>query len=59
MTEPVERWRVGNHQPRNIYVDNEFVAVAIGPSDEAAELAQRFCLAMNKDENEIEQRTAP
>lgn len=40
-------WRVGNHQPRNIYRDNVQVAVTVGPEDEAAELAARICKAMN------------
>ena len=40
-------WRVGRHQPRNIYADGQFVLVALGPDDEAAALAAHVCATMN------------
>lgn len=47
-------WRVGNHQPRNIYLDNEFAAVCIGPADVAADLALVICEALNRVTAEAE-----
>ena len=49
MTEPQRspRWRVGTHQPHNIYCDNVHVAVALGEPKAAARMAQRICDSMN------------
>lgn len=40
-------WRVGRHQPRNVYRGDEFVAVVIGPDDEAGGRAAYIAEAVN------------
>lgn len=54
-------WRVGNHQPRNIYLDNEFAAVCIGPAEEAADLPLIICELLNRTQALVEkaQKTPP
>lgn len=47
-------WRVGNHQPRNIYLDDEFAAVCIGPDDIATDLALVICEALNRVQAEAD-----
>lgn len=48
MSAPAEpRWRVGRHQPHNVYCENVHVAVALGEPRAAARMAQRICDAMN------------
>jgi hypothetical protein len=42
-----EGWRVGRHQPRNVYLDGRMVLVVVGADAEAAKLAQAICDAMN------------
>jgi hypothetical protein len=41
------QWRVGNHQPRNIYYDNHFVAVTLGCDTQAAVQAAGICTILN------------
>jgi hypothetical protein len=40
-------WRTGRHQPRNIYWDNQFIAVTVGCEEEAAHHAWSICYALN------------
>jgi len=53
MSEDEPRWRVGRHQPRNIYRNNREVAVAVGPDEEAAQVAEMLCAAANYVEAEL------
>lgn len=41
-----ETWRVGGKQPRNIYVNDEPTAVALGAKEAAEETARRIVQAM-------------
>lgn len=43
-------WRVGTNVPRNIYMHDRMVAVAVGPDDEAAHLARAIVERMNAEE---------
>jgi len=40
-------WRTGRHQPRNIYWNNQFVAVAVGCDEDATHAAWSICYALN------------
>lgn len=40
-------WRLGRKVPRNIYLDDRMVAVAVGEDSEARMIAQRIVDAMN------------
>ena len=40
-------WRTGRHQTRNLYYDNNFVAVVIGCEEEAAMHAHWICDVLN------------
>jgi hypothetical protein len=44
-------WRVGNHNPRNLYIGDEHVAVTVGDNVAAGALAHRIVAAMNHTEN--------
>lgn len=50
-------WRVGRHQPRNIYYDDEFVAVAIGDAALAADVALIICAALNRVEADMKSKS--
>lgn len=41
------RWRVGTHQPHNVYENDVHVAVCLGEPKKAAIMAQRICDSMN------------
>lgn len=43
-------WRVGRHQPRNVYRGDEFVAVMVGEDEWAYALAEQIVRAMNDQE---------
>lgn len=40
-------WRLGKHQPRNIYYNNQFIAVVVGEEEDAANNAWSICYALN------------
>jgi hypothetical protein len=40
-------WRTGRHQRRNIYYDNQFIAVTVGCEKDAAHTAWLICYALN------------
>lgn len=40
-------WRTGRHQPRNIYFDNQFIAVAVGCEEDASHHSWSICYALN------------
>lgn len=42
-----DTWRVGRHQPRNLYVGEVMVGVMVGPETEAASAAASVVRAMN------------
>lgn len=46
-----EQWRVGRHQPRNVYRGDEFVAVMVGEDEWAYALAEQIVQAMNEQES--------
>jgi hypothetical protein len=46
-------WRVGRHQPRNIYYDNNVVAVTVGSDNHSAIHAAIICATLNKHEAEV------
>lgn len=44
-------WRVGRHNPRNLYIGNQHVAVTVGADEQARDLAERIAAAMNHTES--------
>lgn len=49
-------WRVGNHQPRNIYRGDEYVAVVLGDDTLAGVRAREIVAVLNRAESDADFR---